>query len=500
MLIKEGAPLKLVTVKGECFEIGLRRKQENLPDRVGVLYLFHINDLTDKNRGRRLISVYRFGPQESYGPNYDERLETVLLNTIRRAFDSGRLTFDGPYDPHTYTEILLQPEDFRPQRTASGDEIQELIKHEAYWLGFRYNPNPRYPISFDSPTDLDYLGVSSNDVKRYVMLLEHRGLLEKVLEGVGRPTPKLIETVESASTRPEDDHTTFGRMAIEEAKLSIPEPDGRTHPKVGVVIIKDGHVLAKAHRGEFSKEHAEFIALEKKLSDVSVVGATVYATLEPCTTRTHPKVPCAIRLVERKVARVFIGMLDPNPEIRGMGQRVLSEANIETQLFPRELMAQVEELNREFIRRQKQRQTKIAWTDAELEMVADDPRIYVAIKEPNDAMFPRTPFVLTNSGGVVAHRVMLEMPWKLKGRNVSFEMVETIPAGENRESLPTIGEEGLTSKHDIFYWLLQDWNGDSRGICEEWPRPLTVRVRRFLTAKAIRDFNDADVLPDQTHA
>jgi hypothetical protein len=38
------------------------------------------------------------------------------------------------------------------------------------------------------------------------------------------------------------------------------------------------------------------------------------------------------------------------------------------------------------------------------------------------------------------------MPWKLKGRNVSFAMVETIPAGENRESLPTIGEEGLTSK------------------------------------------------------
>ena len=50
----------------------------------------------------------------------------------------------------------------------------------------------------------------------------------------------------------------------------------------------------------------------------------------------------------------------------------------------------------------------------------------------------------------MAHRVKLEMPWKLKGRNVSFEMVETIPAGENRESLPTIGEEGLTSKHDIF--------------------------------------------------
>jgi hypothetical protein len=83
----------------------------------------------------------------------------------------------------------------------------------------------------------------------------------------------------------------------------------------------------------------------------------------------------------------------------------------------------------------------------------------------------------------VAHRVKLEMPWKLKGRNVSFAMVETIPTGENRESLPTIGEEGLTSKHDIFYWRLQDWNGDSRGICEKWPRPRTVRYEDFSRRK-----------------
>jgi diaminohydroxyphosphoribosylaminopyrimidine deaminase/5-amino-6-(5-phosphoribosylamino)uracil reductase len=77
--------------------------------------------------------------------------------------------------------------------------------------------------------------------------------------------------------------------------------------RTDVTEVKDGRVLAKAHRGEFPKEHAEFIALERKLANVSVVGATVYATLEPCTSRTDPKVPCAERLAERKVARVFIG-------------------------------------------------------------------------------------------------------------------------------------------------------------------------------------------------
>jgi pyrimidine deaminase RibD-like protein len=332
-----------------------------------VFYLFHVNDLTDRRRGQRLVSLFRFGPEQFYETNYDARLETVLPNTIRRAFDSSRLTFDGPFDPHTYTEILLQPEDFRPQKAASGDEIQDLIKFEAYWLGFRHNPQPGYPIDFDGPIDLEYLGVASTEVLRYVLLLGQRGLLEKIMEGFGRPTHKLINTIESPSNAMEDDHTIFARMAIEEAKRSVPERDGRIHPKVGVVIVKDGRVLAKAHRGEFPEGHAEFIALEKKLTDASVVGATVYATLEPCTARNHPKVPCATRLAERKVARVFIGMLDPNPDIRGMGQMLLGKADIETQLFPRDLMKEVEELNRDFIRVQTQKLKSTG--DPKIEMI-----------------------------------------------------------------------------------------------------------------------------------
>jgi hypothetical protein len=129
--MKEGAPLKLVTRKGECLEVAFQRKEVPY-NRDGVSYLFRLDDLTDKKRGHRLVSVFRFGPEQFYGPNYTARVETVLLNTIRRAFDSGRLTFDGLYDPHTYVKILLQPEDCGPQKAASGDEIQALTKHEAY--------------------------------------------------------------------------------------------------------------------------------------------------------------------------------------------------------------------------------------------------------------------------------------------------------------------------------------------------------------------------------
>ena len=161
---------------------------------------------------------------------------------------------------------------------------------------------------------------------------------------------------EYRAARPVDanDDRHFELMAIEEARKSIPE-DGRPHPRVGVVIVKEGKVLAKAHRGESPKSHAEYVALEQKLSGETLAGAAVYTTLEPCIKRNPPKICCAQRLAERKVARVFIGMLDPNPDIRGLGDQLLSEAGIDIQLFPRDLRVQVEEMNREFIRDQKQK-------------------------------------------------------------------------------------------------------------------------------------------------
>jgi len=144
----------------------------------------------------------------------------------------------------------------------------------------------------------------------------------------------------------------FVELAIAEAKKSVPE-DNRVHPKVGVVVVKDGKAVAQAHRNDGKTGHAEYIALEHKLPpDDTLAGATVYTTLEPCTTRNHPKIPCAERLIERKVDRVVIGMLDPNPQIRGAGQRRLRDANIKTDLFPAEFMNQVEDLNRDFTRSQ----------------------------------------------------------------------------------------------------------------------------------------------------
>ena len=149
--------------------------------------------------------------------------------------------------------------------------------------------------------------------------------------------------------RPPDDDVRFAQMAVDEARQSTAE-DERAHPMVGCVVVKDGKVLATSHRGEMVGRHAEFIALEEKLGDQALTGCTVYTTLEPCTSRNHPKIPCAGRLIERKVARVVIGMHDPNPDICGKGVRKLQAADIEVTLFPHALIKQLEELNRNFTR------------------------------------------------------------------------------------------------------------------------------------------------------
>ncbi|MCK4319989.1 DeoR family transcriptional regulator [Candidatus Bathyarchaeota archaeon] len=143
----------------------------------------------------------------------------------------------------------------------------------------------------------------------------------------------------------------FMEIAVEEMLLSQSEHTNKADPMVGVVLVdKSGKELARAHRGNFSAgDHAEFTIFEKLMSDEDPVGGTLYVTLEPCTKRERPKKPCAQRAVEKGIARVMIGILDPNPEICGCGVEYLRKHGVEVDFFDEDLAEEIRIRNKDFI-------------------------------------------------------------------------------------------------------------------------------------------------------
>jgi len=185
---------KLVTLNGECFDVTFDEARTTLPTRACTLHYFRLNDLVIK-RGERLVSLYFFNFDRLSIPDFDIRLRDVRLNTIRRAFDSGALSFDSDYDPHTYKEFPLTVSDFGQHQAANDLEIRQFIVHKAYWLSYKHG---NYPVQFDDEADLDYLGVGYADVRRGIWYLNAEGMLEKVnIEGHGRASLKLVKAYES---------------------------------------------------------------------------------------------------------------------------------------------------------------------------------------------------------------------------------------------------------------------------------------------------------------
>jgi len=88
------------------------------------------------------------------------------------------------------------------------------------------------------------------------------------------------------------------------------------NPAVGCVIVRHGRVLGRGWTAPGGRPHAEPQALEQ--AGDAAVGATAYVSLEPCAHwgRTPP---CADALVRASVARVVIGLSDPDPRVDGGG-------------------------------------------------------------------------------------------------------------------------------------------------------------------------------------
>ncbi|MEG2291361.1 MAG: bifunctional diaminohydroxyphosphoribosylaminopyrimidine deaminase/5-amino-6-(5-phosphoribosylamino)uracil reductase RibD [Clostridium sp.] len=98
------------------------------------------------------------------------------------------------------------------------------------------------------------------------------------------------------------------------------------NPIVGAVIVKNKKIIAKGYHEKYGETHAEVNAF--KNAEENVFGATMYITLEPCS-HYGKTPPCVDKIIENKIARVVIGMVDPNPLVSGKGIKKLRDAGID---------------------------------------------------------------------------------------------------------------------------------------------------------------------------
>jgi diaminohydroxyphosphoribosylaminopyrimidine deaminase/5-amino-6-(5-phosphoribosylamino)uracil reductase len=134
------------------------------------------------------------------------------------------------------------------------------------------------------------------------------------------------------------------RLAAQAVALSPP------NPAVGCVLVApDGAVLGEGHTQRAGGPHAEIMALSDAAArGRSVIGATAYVTLEPCSHfgRTGP---CCDALIAAGIQKVVASISDPNPRVAGQGFERLRAAGVEVLVGPG--AAEARELNLGFFSR-----------------------------------------------------------------------------------------------------------------------------------------------------
>jgi len=120
-------------------------------------------------------------------------------------------------------------------------------------------------------------------------------------------------------------HEHFMRRALALARQGW----GTTHPNpmVGAVIVEQGGVVAEGFHARDGEPHAEIMALHN-LERLPRPGATLYVTLEPCSTQGRTGA-CTSAIIAAGLQHVVVGATDPNPVHAGHGFEMLRAAGVE---------------------------------------------------------------------------------------------------------------------------------------------------------------------------
>jgi diaminohydroxyphosphoribosylaminopyrimidine deaminase/5-amino-6-(5-phosphoribosylamino)uracil reductase len=100
------------------------------------------------------------------------------------------------------------------------------------------------------------------------------------------------------------------------------------NPMVGAVIVVDGKIIGEGFHQKYGQAHAEPNAIKQVKKQDLLTKATLYVNLEPCS-HFGKTPPCANLIISKKIKRVVIGTLDPNPKVAGKGVELLQSGGVE---------------------------------------------------------------------------------------------------------------------------------------------------------------------------
>ncbi|SKA96181.1 diaminohydroxyphosphoribosylaminopyrimidine deaminase [Prosthecobacter debontii] len=116
-------------------------------------------------------------------------------------------------------------------------------------------------------------------------------------------------------------------LALEQARQGV----GFTspNPAVGAVIVSGGEMIGQGYHRKAGQPHAEIEALRdaQKRAPDQIAGATIYVTLEPCSTQGRTGA-CTVAIQSAGIQRVVWGADDPNPAHAGRAQELLEAVGV----------------------------------------------------------------------------------------------------------------------------------------------------------------------------
>lgn len=119
----------------------------------------------------------------------------------------------------------------------------------------------------------------------------------------------------SHDQRQQDEYFMGQALALAHDALFDTDPN----PRVGCVLVKDGHIVGRGAHLRAGTAHAEVHALSD--AGEQARGATAYVTLEPCNHHGRTP-PCSEALIAAGVSRVVIAMADEHAKAAGGSQRL----------------------------------------------------------------------------------------------------------------------------------------------------------------------------------